>query len=188
MVSYALQSAVDQETHDRAAEFAASRGQGADQPARADASVVRVGGGTDISAAGKRLPARRCRRRRPSTSPWSSHSDAPGSSSAACEISSTTGMRTPSPARTCRTAFRRTAEPPGSASAGDRARSPRRRRDRPSQLTGSPVRGSLEPVKDGEGGGSSCEGRGFPALKPVSRRCAPERATRSGNTRYCCYC
>ena len=102
----------------RASEFAASRGQGADQPARADAAVVRVGGGTVSQQPRRRLPARRCRRRRPSTSPWSSRSDAPGSSSAACETSSTPSIRTPLPVSTGRTPSRRTAERPGSDSDG----------------------------------------------------------------------
>ena len=99
LVSYALQSAVDQETHRRAPEFAATYRQGTDQPAGANGSVVRVRGGTVSQQPRRRLPARRCRRRRPSTSPWSSRSDAPGSSSAACEISSTPSIQTPFPSQ-----------------------------------------------------------------------------------------
>ena len=118
LVSYALQSAVDQETHRRAPEFAATHRQGANQPARADGSVVRVRGGTVSQQPRARLPARRCRRRRPSTSPWSSRSDAPGSSSAACEISSTPSIRTPFRVSTGRTPSPRTAERLGSDSAG----------------------------------------------------------------------
>ena len=101
-----------------APELAETYRQGTNQSARSNGSVLRVRGGTVSQQPRHACRPRRCRRRQPSTSPWSSHSDAPGSSPAACETSSTPGIQTPFRVSTGRTPSPRTAERLGSDSAG----------------------------------------------------------------------